>query len=239
MSEPATTAVGADAGPREEAPARQLSPREIRRQQRLRIGREQILDAAEELFGRQGYRGTSLQQVAKRCEFSIGALYLFIDSKEELLRAVLDRRHSDLMAQMRACLATGGTGHDALLRLARLQVDFHRRHPDFGRLSVQIVSAAGTDPGSVEATSGFKEDVARGYEAAIELEAEFFALGQQDGTLRAGDPICLARLFSSLVFSYHAMDPGVVTSGPTLSDDIFLSTVSQAFSPPPWPAPAS
>ncbi|WP_157845318.1 TetR/AcrR family transcriptional regulator [Pseudofrankia sp. EUN1h] len=205
-----------------------LSPRELRRQERLRVGREQILDAAEELFGRQGYRGTSLQQVAKRCEFSIGALYLFIDSKEELLRAVLTRRTAELMELMAGFLTAEGTGAELLARLARTQVDFHRRYPEFGRLSIQIMSAPG-----VPGTPGFREGFARGYDAAIELEAELFVRGQRDGTLRPGDPGCLARLFSAMVTAYHAMDPEVSTDGVALPDDIFLSTIAAAFAPPP------
>ncbi|MBL7496487.1 TetR/AcrR family transcriptional regulator [Frankia sp. CN7] len=220
-AQPARSGAGA-------AAAAPLSPREVRRQERLRLGREQILDAAEELFGRQGYRGTSLQQVAKRCEFSIGALYLFIDSKEELLRAVLGRRTAELMAKMTECLAAEGTGAQLLARLARMQVDFHRRYPDFGRLSTQIMSATGM-PGM----PGFGEDVARGYDAAIALEAELFARGQRDGTLRAGDPECLARLYSAMVTAYHAMDPEVTGTGvgAGLPDEVFLSTVSAAFAP--------
>ncbi|ONH31882.1 TetR/AcrR family transcriptional regulator [Pseudofrankia asymbiotica] len=210
-----------------------LSPRELRRQERLRVGREQILDAAEELFGRQGYRGTSLQQVAKRCEFSIGALYLFIDSKEELLQAVLNRRTVDLMELMAACLAAEGTGAELLARLARTQVDFHRRYPEFGRLSIQLMSTPG-----VPGTPGFREGFARGYDAAIELEAELFVRGQHDGTLRPGDPGCLARLFSAMVTAYHAMDPEVSADSAALPDDIFLSTVAAAFAPPPDGTPA-
>ena len=48
-----------------------------------------ILDTAEELFGNQGYRATSLQQVAERCEFSVGALYQFFAGKEELFALTL------------------------------------------------------------------------------------------------------------------------------------------------------
>ncbi|MDT3442110.1 MULTISPECIES: TetR/AcrR family transcriptional regulator [unclassified Pseudofrankia] len=210
-----------------------LSPRELRRQERLRVGREQILDAAEELFGRQGYRGTSLQQVAKRCEFSIGALYLFIDSKEELLQAVLNRRTVELMELMASCLAAEGTGAELLARLARTQVDFHRRYPEFGRLSIQLMSAPG-----VPGTPGFREGFARGYDAAIELEAELFVRGQRDGTLRPGDPGCLARLYSAMVTAYHAMDPEVSADSAALPDDIFLSTVAAAFAPPPDGSPA-
>jgi AcrR family transcriptional regulator len=224
----ASRANRADGAPTAEGDAHELSPREIRRQERLRVGREQILDAAEELFGRQGYRGTSLQQVARRCEFSIGALYLFIDSKEELLRAVLRRRTAELMARMADCLASEGSGAELLDRLARAQLDFHRRYPDFGRLSMQIMSAAG-----VPGTPGFSDDVSPGYEAAMRLQADLFVRGQRDGTLRAGDPQCLARLYSAMVTSYHAMDPAVTGTGVGLPDDIFLSTVAAAFAPPP------
>jgi AcrR family transcriptional regulator len=204
-----------------------LSPREIRRQQRLRVGREQILDAAEELFGRQGYRGASLQQVAKRCEFSIGALYLFIDSKEELLRAVLSRRTAALMERIRACVAGEGTGHEVLLDLARLQIEFHRAHPDFGRLSMQILSCSGGEP-----MPGFNEDIARGYDEAMTVQADLFARGQRDGTLRSGDPQCLSRLFSAMVTAYHGMDPKVAISSLGMPDEILLETVARAFAGP-------
>ncbi len=50
----------------------------------------QILAAAQDLFGERGYWGTSLQDIAQRCDFTVtGVLYHF-DSKEALLRALLD-----------------------------------------------------------------------------------------------------------------------------------------------------
>nr|MDT0663585.1 TetR/AcrR family transcriptional regulator [Micromonospora sp. DSM 115978] len=200
-----------------------MSPREIRRLQRIRVGREQILDAAEELFGRHGYRGTSLQQVAKRCEFSIGALYLFIDSKEELLRGVLDRRSVALMAEMRACVEMEGPAIDVLVKLARTQVAFHRRYPDFGRLSMRIMTAG------VEAVPGFDEAVAKGYARAIDVETDLFRRGQADGTIRGGDPRGLARMFSAMVSAYHALDPAVTDGEDNLDDEVFIDTVSRAF----------
>ncbi len=201
-----------------------LSPREIRRIQRIKVGREQILDAAEELFGRSGYRGTSLQQVAKRCEFSIGALYLFIDSKEELLRGVLERRFVALMSEMRQCVASEGPAHEVLVQLALTLVAFHRRYPDFARLSIMIMSAG------AETAPGFDEEVAKDYQHTIDIEAELFARGQADGTIRAGDPRSLARLFSTMVAAYHSLDP-VVSPGGTdhLADEDFLDCVSRAF----------
>jgi AcrR family transcriptional regulator len=201
-----------------------LSPREVRRLQRIKVGREQILDAAEELFGRFGYRGTSLQQVAKRCEFSIGALYLFIESKEELLRGVLERRVVTLLSEMRQCVASEGPAHEVLVQLARTLVAFHRRYPDFGRLATMIIS------GGSEATPGFAEDVTESYQHTIDIEAELFARGQADGSMCTGDPRSLARLFSAMIATYHSLDPVVSPGGAGhLTDDDFIDCVSRSF----------
>jgi AcrR family transcriptional regulator len=55
------------------------------------IRREQILDAATELFARHGYRGTGILELAERVGIShVGILHHF-GSKEELLRAVIER----------------------------------------------------------------------------------------------------------------------------------------------------
>lgn len=52
----------------------------------------QILGAAEELFGHHGYWGTSLQDIANCCHFTVtGVLYHF-ESKEALLRVLLESR---------------------------------------------------------------------------------------------------------------------------------------------------
>ncbi|MDT3446597.1 MULTISPECIES: TetR/AcrR family transcriptional regulator [unclassified Pseudofrankia] len=54
--------------------------------------REQILDAAVELFARQGYRGTGLLELAERIGISHPGILHHFATKQDLLRAVLDRR---------------------------------------------------------------------------------------------------------------------------------------------------
>lgn len=53
--------------------------------------REQVLDAAEELFAERGYDGTSLQEVGARAGVSRGTPSYFFHSKADLYRAVLER----------------------------------------------------------------------------------------------------------------------------------------------------
>jgi AcrR family transcriptional regulator len=53
--------------------------------------RERILDVALELFGEQGYGGTSLRQIADRLGFTKAALYYHFRSKEEIAKELIRR----------------------------------------------------------------------------------------------------------------------------------------------------
>ena len=53
---------------------------------------EEILDAAFEVFGEQGFARTRLEDVAQRAGVSKGTLYLYFDSKETLFREMVRAR---------------------------------------------------------------------------------------------------------------------------------------------------
>lgn len=59
---------------------------EIRRQTR-----EQIIDAAFELFAQEGYNQTSISSVAKKAGVSKGLIYHYFDGKEAILEAIFDQ----------------------------------------------------------------------------------------------------------------------------------------------------
>ena len=58
--------------------------------------REQILNAAIDEFAANGFNGTSINKVAKRAEISIGAMYSYFDSKEDLFLTVVEKLFSVL-----------------------------------------------------------------------------------------------------------------------------------------------
>jgi len=80
---------------------KQMPPKEGAPNRRGRARREEILDAATELFATRGYRGTGMLELAKRVGMShVGILHHF-GTKENLLKAVVERRdklHDALMA---------------------------------------------------------------------------------------------------------------------------------------------
>ncbi|HEY4022910.1 MAG TPA: TetR/AcrR family transcriptional regulator [Pseudonocardiaceae bacterium] len=200
-----------------------LSPREARRQQRIDLSREQILDTAEQLFSERGYHDTGLKDVAELCEFSVGSIYSFFDSKDHLYQEVLMRRGPAQVAEMRTIVARDVPATERLAAMARLQIDYFRRYPAWGRLTTQVLTVGLRQAGAVPA--GF----AAAYRDAIDVEVELFRAGQREGTLRAGDPHALARLFSSLVTAFHSMDPEISDDSADLGADDFLGFVERAF----------
>ena len=74
--------------------------------------RERILEVALELFGRQGYEGTSIRDIAERMELTKAAVYYHFPSKEDLLADVL----SPAMARVGHVLEEHGSTGDGETR---------------------------------------------------------------------------------------------------------------------------
>jgi AcrR family transcriptional regulator len=66
-----------------------LGPRERREREREEI-RTKILDAARELFVREGYEAVTMRRIAEKIEYSPTAIYFHFRDKETLLREICD-----------------------------------------------------------------------------------------------------------------------------------------------------
>ncbi|MFI0036391.1 TetR/AcrR family transcriptional regulator [Streptomyces mutabilis] len=99
--------------------------------------RREILEAALEIFAKEGYRGTSLRKVAARCNLSLPGLMHYFDSKEDLLTQVL--RVRDEAARTRYPEITGPESYRAIVREGA-------NTPGLVELFVSM-SAAASDPG--------------------------------------------------------------------------------------------
>ena len=53
--------------------------------------RNEILDAADELFGRKGFDGTSTNDILEKVGIARGTLYYHFKSKEDILDALIQR----------------------------------------------------------------------------------------------------------------------------------------------------
>jgi len=183
------------------------SRREERRLRQQDISRSQLLDAAEEVFGRKGFHETTLKEVAELAEFAVGSVYSFFENKDDLFRQIFIRRGDEFMPELLAIVHDADLGPvEQLHALVDFEIGFFRSHPHFGRLYLRYSSATSLSTDS-EIDAVMKER----YEDAMQLQASLFRRGQRSGVLRRGDPEVLARLFSGLISAYQALGPAVVS----------------------------
>ena len=78
-----------------------MSPRTPEQFEEIRESRrQQIMDAALELFASEGYSHCSISQLAAHAGISKGLMYNYFDSKEALLIAIIDEGMQDIMAMI-------------------------------------------------------------------------------------------------------------------------------------------
>jgi AcrR family transcriptional regulator len=104
--------------------------------------REALMAAAAETFREQGLDGASLNDIAQRAGLDRATLYYYVESKEELYRAVVEEVVHKNVAQVQAVKAGPGTGAEKLAEMIRhLMVSYAENFPhlyifvaeDFGR----------------------------------------------------------------------------------------------------------
>jgi AcrR family transcriptional regulator len=208
------------------------SRREARRQHHQLVSRLQLLDGAEEVFGRKGFHQTSLKEIAELAEFSVGSVYTFFTNKDDLFRQVFIRRGAEFMPAMRAVLSDGAPPRQQLGRLVEFQVAFFRDRPHFGRLFLQYSS-----PVMMSSLRRVDDAITTNYEEAMALQADLFRRGQETGDFRRGSPATFARLLSGLVSAYQAVDPAIAADNPAAVPALPVSDlhhiVLAAFAAPP------
>lgn len=99
--------------------------------------RQQILDAAEKLFGMQGFDPTTIKQIGAEATLNPALIYYYFDSKEELYKAVLQRIVTTLTERGTEALETPAAPADMIRALVSTQVEFLLDNPSAPRLFVR------------------------------------------------------------------------------------------------------
>src|SRR5699024_9369916 len=91
-------------------------PSMVKNPQLVEKRRRQIIRGACDLFIRKGFHKTTTREIARECGLSIGTMYEYIQSKEDVLYLVCDYIHSELEARSKKALDQEGTGRERLTR---------------------------------------------------------------------------------------------------------------------------
>ncbi|MEA3428636.1 MAG: TetR/AcrR family transcriptional regulator [Thermodesulfobacteriota bacterium] len=106
-------------------------PTQIKNPDLVKRRRRQIIDAAVKLFINKGFHKTTTRQIARAAELSIGALYEYVSSKEDVLYMVCNSIHMEVEHGMSDALARAKGGRDALKEVIREYFMVCHRMSDF------------------------------------------------------------------------------------------------------------
>lgn len=151
-------------------------------------GRERILEEAAALFVRQGYRETTLRDIAAAAGMKAGSIYYHFDAKDELLAAVLESgiaRITRSFVETAAALPPDVTPRERLRRHLHTHLAALFEHGPFTTSHVTVFHAA---PEAVRALGTPSRDA---YER---LWADLLGRLQADGHLRADVDLGLHRI---------------------------------------------
>ena len=120
----------------------------LTRSERTAQTRRELLDAAERRFFRDGYHGTTLDDIADEAGYTKGAVYSTFKSKGGLFVALFDEVVDRRMEEIRALLAEH-EGMERIAALARQPVD--DRNAQFLLLAIEFWVHAARDPALLDA----------------------------------------------------------------------------------------
>ncbi|MBW2653739.1 MAG: TetR/AcrR family transcriptional regulator [Deltaproteobacteria bacterium] len=94
-------------------------PTQIKNPELVRKRRRQIVDSTVNLFIEHGYHKTTTRMIAKAANFSIGSLYEYVSSKEDLLYLVCKTIHEEVWDAVENALSGTDKEKERLARVIR------------------------------------------------------------------------------------------------------------------------
>lgn len=181
--------------------------------------KQRILEVAQRLLSRNGWRSTTLAQIAREAGVTPAGLLHHFESKEQLLHAVLDERdldddtHSD-------------RGGDLLGEIAQVADRFNRQPELVGTFTVLLVENLAPD-------APLHDRLVNRQRAATEIVAAGIRRGQAAGRYRADiDPAVKAVEILAFVHGMEMtwlLDPSIPL---TVVFKEYAETLARDFSPP-------
>ncbi|HET9223631.1 MAG TPA: TetR/AcrR family transcriptional regulator [Roseiflexaceae bacterium] len=190
--------------------------------------REEIIDAAVQLFHKQGYANTSMQDIADAVGLLKGSLYYHIASKEELLFEIHERFMNVLMQKGQAREDVANlTEHQRLAGLVKDLIELVRDYRSYVVVFFRERHAM-TRP---------RWDAIHEKREAYELFVRrIIQQGQQDGTFRGDldEKIVTFGLFGICNWTYMWYDPSGALGTEQIAQ-IFTSLLLDGLTPRPEP----
>lgn len=171
-----------------------MSKREEAAQQR----RDDIIEAALDLFTRKGYHGGSIREIAKNAGITEGLIYHYFEGKEDIYRAIVDKMmgmRDEILEHIRLEKSLD----ENIRTLAGLFVNRIGKNPFWVRFVKLIVVVTPTQ------NKELRRVIAGRVEQGMLMLGNLFDLKKEAGEIRDIDGYLTARLFIGGMISFFIL----------------------------------
>ena len=176
--------------------------------------REAILDAATELFARQGYKGTATSEIAELADVAQGTVFHHFKSKENLLVDICDELVMTFIAGIRQAAVGPGTGWDALERILKFNREF--RVSRYDSIAVAFRETRDLSRADAEINKHFCDLIGQ----IIDVKSECIARGIADGSIRPVPVRETALLIHFIIVGKFHIEMEGLLEMPDLDDEL-------------------
>jgi AcrR family transcriptional regulator len=165
-------------------------PRAVKRA----LQRQRILDAARDVFFRDGFMAANLDDVAEGAGVAKGTLYRYFENKAELYVAVLSANGDAFERKMRETIEPGLPPAEQVRRMARFYISHWTAHREY----FQIFWALENEPVIGELPDGVVAGVTALWEQCLQLLSAVLERGQREGVFAPHDAWEVANILWTL-----------------------------------------
>ncbi len=161
-----------------------------RKQKERIIHKEEILEAALNLFSSKGFHNVSMQEIADKSEFAVGTLYNFFDSKESLFESLINHFGEKIVGEITEIIDGPSNEKERLVAIIRYQPQLQEKYAEVIKLHASVFGTR--SPSKIQNKSRIKETFDLKITHLIEQ-------GIHKGFFRAVDPEITARALNSTI----------------------------------------
>jgi AcrR family transcriptional regulator len=198
--------------PAKRAAARKNKPPAPKFKRRAEARPDEILDAALAVFTERGFEAARVDDIAARAGISKGAVYLYFDSKDALLKGLIEREVAPSALRLRALAESGADAKATLALLINVATQL-LNDPRIFATPKLVLSVAARFP---EIGDYYRKRV---IDEAIGAISALHAKGVDTGVFRKADSDTVARLVMGPLL-VHAMRKHVLGAKDATSPEV-------------------
>ena len=153
--------------------------------------RPQIIEAAIQVFLRKGYRKASMPEIARQAGLSIGGVYWYFKSKDEIVQAIMRQLFQGDLASLDILLDAAAPARARVEQFAACYAEIYREYAWLDAAGIQFYAEAAHD---LQVRGFIQEYLAHYRQALVKLIEQ----GVRRGEFRAVNPADVANVILGL-----------------------------------------